>query len=152
MPELTQPRKSPTRLDHAAVAGLIPHDGAMVLIDRIEDWGPDFIAAATDSHRNPANPLRRNGCLPAIAALEIAGQAMAAHGRLIGDRIPKRGVLGSLRELRLHVDRLDDIAGPLEVRAELLTGWGRACAYSFRLQAGARVLVEGRAGVFFLFE
>jgi predicted hotdog family 3-hydroxylacyl-ACP dehydratase len=94
----------------------------MVLLDRIDDWGQDFISGSTDSHRDPGNPLRRAGRLPAIAGIEIAGQAMAAHGRLIGDRTPKRGVLGSLRELALHADRLDDIAGPLAVHARLLTG------------------------------
>ncbi|HEX6093100.1 MAG TPA: hypothetical protein VFZ07_07080 [Dongiaceae bacterium] len=147
MPELS--RRS---LDRAGIAAIIPHGGTMVLLDRIDDWGPDFISGSTDSHRDPGNPLRRAGRLPAIAGIEIAGQAMAAHGRLIGDRTPKRGVLGSLRELALHADRLDDVAGPLAVHARLLNGWGKACAYYFTLQSGARTLVEGRAAVFFLFQ
>ena len=137
-------------LDRARIAALIPHGGAMVLLDGIDDWGPTFILARTLCHRDTANPLRHAGRLHAIAAVEIAGQAMAVHGRLIGDRIPKRGVLGSLRDLRLHADRLDDIPGPIAVRAELLTGWGKACGYRFQLRAGARLLVEGRAGVFFI--
>lgn len=139
-------------LDRNQIAALIPHGGAMVLLDGIEDWGPSFILARTESHRHGDNPLRRAGRLHAIAAIELAGQAMAVHGRLIGDRVPKRGVLGSLRDLRLHTGRLDDIAGPIAVRAELLTGWGKACAYRFRLQAGDRLLVEGRAGVFFIWQ
>ena len=137
-------------LDRHQIADLIPHGGAMVLLDAIEDWGPTFIRARLQSHRQADNPLRYAGRLHAIAAVEIAGQAMAVHGRLIGDRIPKRGVLGSLRDLRLHVDRLDDIAGPIAVHAELLTGWGKACAYRFRLSAAERLLVDGRAGVFFI--
>jgi len=147
MPELN--RRS---LDHAGIAAIIPHGGAMVLLDRIDDWGADFISGGTDSHRDPGNPLRRAGRLPAIAGIEIAGQAMAVHGRLIGDRAPKRGVLGSLRELVLHADRLDDIASPLAVHARLLTGWGKACAYHFTLQSGGHTLIEGRAAVFFLFQ
>jgi predicted hotdog family 3-hydroxylacyl-ACP dehydratase len=77
---------------------------------------------------------------------------MAAHGRLIGDKTPKRGVLGSLRDLTLHADRLDDMPGSLTVHARLLTGWGKACAYHFTLKSGARPLIEGRAAVFFLFQ
>jgi len=124
----------------------------MVLLDRIEDWGPDFITASTASHRDPGNPLRHAGRLPAIAGIEIAGQAMAVHGRLIGDRTPKRGVLGSLRELKLRAAYLDDVPGSLTIEARLLTGWGKACAYHFTLKAGARILVEGRAAVFFVFQ
>ena len=139
-------------LDRLQIADLIPHGGAMVLLDSIEDWGPTFILARLESHCQADNPLRHAGRLHAIAAVEIAGQAMAVHGRLIGDRIPKRGVLGSLRDLHVHADRLDDIVGPIAVHAELLTGWGKACAYRFRLQAGARLLVEGRAGVFFIWQ
>jgi predicted hotdog family 3-hydroxylacyl-ACP dehydratase len=141
---------APRRLNREQIAALIPHGGAMVLLDSIEDWGSAFIDARTLSHRDAANPLRRAGRLHAVAAIELAGQAMAVHGRLIGDRIPKRGVLGSLRDLRFQAHRLDEIAGPLVIHAELLTGWGKACAYRFRLQAGERVLVEGRAGVFFV--
>lgn len=147
MPELNH-----RSFDRAGIAALIPHCGAMVLLDRIDDWGSDFITGSTDSHSDPRNPLRRADRLPAIAGIEIAGQAMAAHGRLIGDRTPKRGVLGSLRELALHADRLDDVPGPLAVHARLLTGWGRACAYHFTLQSGASTLIEGRAAVFFLFQ
>jgi predicted hotdog family 3-hydroxylacyl-ACP dehydratase len=147
MPELNH-----RSLDRPGIAAIIPHGGAMVLLDRIDDWGADFITGSTDSHRDPCNPLLRAGRLPAIAGIEIAGQAMAAHGRLIGDRTPKRGVLGSLRELALHADRLDDVPGPLAVHARLLTGWGRACAYHFTLQSDARTLIEGRAAVFFLFQ
>ena len=139
-------------LNRDEIAALIPHGGAMVLLDGVEDWGPAFVLARTETHQSADNPLRRAGRLHAIAAIEIAGQAMAVHGRLIGDRVPKRGVLGSLRDLRLHTDRLDDIAGPIAVHAELLTGWGKACAYRFRLQAGTRPLVEGRAGVFFIWQ
>jgi predicted hotdog family 3-hydroxylacyl-ACP dehydratase len=139
-------------LDRAQIAALIPHGGAMVLLEGIEDWGPAFILARTNAHRDLDNPLRHAGRLHAIAAVEIAGQAMAVHGRLIGDRVPKRGVLGSLRDLRLHADRLDDIAGPIAVHAELLTGWGKACAYRFRLSTGTRLVVEGRAGVFFIWQ
>lgn len=139
-------------LDRGEIAALIPHDGAMVLLDAVEDWGPAFLLASTEAHRRTDNPLRRAGRLHAIAAIEIAGQAMAVHGRLIGDRVPKRGVLGSLRDLHLHADWLDDIAGPIAVHAQLLTGWGKACAYRFRLQAGDRPLVEGRAGVFFIWQ
>jgi predicted hotdog family 3-hydroxylacyl-ACP dehydratase len=124
----------------------------MVLLDRIDDWGPDFISGQHQltAIRRIAAP--RRPAAPAIAGIEIAGQAMAAPWPPDRRPTPKRGVLGSLRELALHADRLDDIAWPLAVHARLLTGWGKACAYYFTLQSGARTLIEGRAAVFFLFQ
>ena len=94
--------------------------------------------------------------------LEIRGLELAFRGVPYRDPISasvfpalalsENGSTLSLRDLRLHTDRLDDIAGPIAVHAELLTGWGKACAYRFRLQAGTRPLVEGRAGVFFIWQ
>jgi hypothetical protein len=59
------------------------------------------------------------------------------------------GLLGSLRDVALHTDRLDRLAGPLDVIAEILTGGGKATIYSFRLLSGGALLMAGRAGVFF---
>ena len=58
---------APRRLNREQIAALIPHGGAMVLLDSIEDWGPAFIDARTLSHRDAANPLRRAGRLHAVA-------------------------------------------------------------------------------------
>jgi hypothetical protein len=46
-------------LDRAGIAAIIPHRGAMVLLDRIDDWGPDFILGSCDSHRDPGSAAPR---------------------------------------------------------------------------------------------
>jgi hypothetical protein len=48
-----------------------------------------------------------------------------------------------------HAARLDTITGPLTVIAELLGGGDSACVYSFRIHGEDRLLLAGRAGVFF---
>ena len=63
------------------MASLVPHAGAMCLLDRVIDWDEDGIrceATVADRH-----PLKVGTRLPATALIEYAAQAMAAHGRLI---------------------------------------------------------------------
>ena len=40
------------------ISRLIPHRGAMCLLDRVENWDKDHIVCRTTSHRRPDNPLR----------------------------------------------------------------------------------------------
>ena len=133
----------------ARIAALIPHDGAMCLIGRVVRWDADSICCTAISHRDPANPLRLGGLLPAACGMEYAAQAMALHGALsgmIGTR-PRLGYLASLRGVVLHAGRLDDLPGELMIEAERQAADGAHVAYRFRLGADQRVLVEGRASV-----
>jgi len=136
-------------LDRADIERLIPHAGAMVLLDRVVHWDAALLTGETEAHLRPDNPLRRDGRLAAIAGVEIAAQAMAVHGGLVAGGAMRRGRLASLRDIRLHVDRLDTVIGPMTVVAELLSDGDAACVYGFRLLGGARPLIDGRAGVFF---
>jgi predicted hotdog family 3-hydroxylacyl-ACP dehydratase len=64
------------------LASLIPHQGAMCLLERIVDWNDTNIRLATTTHASPINPLRSNGRLRAIHLCEYGAQAMAVHGAL----------------------------------------------------------------------
>src|SRR5258708_3794232 len=96
-----------------AIAGLIPHSGAMCLLDEVLAWDAATIKCRTASHRQLGNPLSRGGSLAAICGIEYAAQAMAVHGRLAdatGDR-PVSGFLASVREVHCNVGRLDRLPG-----------------------------------------
>ena len=140
------------QLERDEIETLIPHAGAMVLLDRVIDWDPASILCWTESHLRLDNPLRRDDMLPAVAGIEIAAQAMAIHGRLTGNETQRKGVLGSLRDVRLNVDRLDTCGTALLVYADLRGGNGRGRVYSFSVHAadGIGLQLEGRASVFFL--
>ena len=64
-------------LDAAAIARLVPHAGAMCLLDRALASDAQSIRCESARHRDPAMPLRRDGILPAICGAEFALQAMA---------------------------------------------------------------------------
>ncbi len=135
-------------LDRKAIAGLLPHGGKMVLLDRVQIWTEDMISCQTGSHRAPDNPLRRNARLSALCGVEYGAQAMAIHGALVSGDGGGPGVLASLRNVRCHVERLDDIPGDLTVDAKLMIGRRGRFIYAFSLRCGDRPLLDGQAAVF----
>jgi predicted hotdog family 3-hydroxylacyl-ACP dehydratase len=130
---------------------LIPHQGAMCLLDAVEQWDETSIICKTASHRDAANPLRRGNQLEAICGLEYAAQAMAVHvGLLEQDRKQKIvvGYLGAVKDLMLRARRLDDVKEDLTVQATRLVGQRSSFIYTFRVSAGRQELLDGRASIF----
>ncbi len=103
---------------------MIPHAGAMHLLDGVLSWDADRIRCLSRSHRDRQNPLRMDGRLSALCGIEYAAQAMAIHGALVGNVAtrPRLGYLASLREVRCSRPRLDDLEGDLIVEAERMMG------------------------------
>lgn len=129
---------------------LIPHRGAMCLLDAVVAWDESHIHALAVSHRDPANPLRSDGILRSVNLCEYGAQAMAIHGSLLAQRDGKTiapGMLVSLRDFKLQVARIDDLCGNLDVYAEKLLDGGASWQYAFRVEHAERVLAEGRAAV-----
>ena len=121
----------------------------MCLLDAVVDWSSAAIACRAISHVDPANPLRADGRLGAANGIEYAAQAMAVHGALLaaaGDP-PRQGYLTSVRNVTLHVARLDDLPGELTITAERLSGDSNHILYQFALSHAGRCLLEGRAAV-----
>jgi len=130
------------------IADLVPHQGAMCLLDGIEAWSASHVHAVSRTHRAVDHPLRVAGGLPAMALVEYAAQAMALHGALQGQgRANRPGMLAAVRDVRLAVDRIDDLADPLDVRVTREFADARMLSYAFEVAAGGRVLATGRATV-----
>jgi predicted hotdog family 3-hydroxylacyl-ACP dehydratase len=129
---------------------LVPHGGAMCLLARIVSATETEIVCATDSHRSPDNPLRRDARLAALHLAEYGAQAMAIHGGLHGvSERARRGMLVAIRDLVLQVDRLDDLPDELVIHATRLVANPDGRIYSFTARAGARKLGSGRVSVVF---
>lgn len=129
---------------------LIPHRGTMSLLDSVIEWDNTRIHLSTDSHRRGDNPLRSDGRLRAVHLCEYGAQAMAVHGGLLAQRegaVAAPGLLVSLRAVQLHVARIDDLPGPLDVYAEKLLDSGTSWQYAFRVEHRSQLLAEGRAAV-----
>jgi len=139
-------------LDNDSIATMIPHQGAMCLLDAVLRWDAASIACLSRRYRAPDNPLRRHdGTLGTATGIELAAQAMAVHGRLIEGAAgaPRPGYLASVRDVRLCHETLETSDGDLLVEAQLLMGDARSAAYSFALTCDGIVLLTGRATVLF---
>lgn len=132
-----------------AIAGMIPHAGAMHLLDGVLSWDADRIRCLSRTHRDRQNPLRMDGQLSALCGIEYAAQAMAIHGKLAGNIAdkPRLGYLASLREVSCSRARLDDLEGDLIVEAERLMGEEQHVIYSFEVGVGDVEVLRGRAAV-----
>jgi predicted hotdog family 3-hydroxylacyl-ACP dehydratase len=138
------------RMDKAEIRTLIPHSGLMCLLDEVTQWDDRSITCVSNTHRNPTNPLRREGRLSAVHAFEYGAQAAAVHGglraRAMGAIAPP-GYLAALRDARLHVASLDDIQTVLQIHALRLFGDGVNCVYQIRVSARDKLLAEGRVTI-----
>src|SRR5262245_35719953 len=124
-------------LAKSQICSLLPHTGDMCLLDGVERWTDEEIVCRTTSHRDAANPLRRDGMLSAIAGIEFAAQAIGAHGRLASSNHakPAAGFLASLRDVTLAVDRLDDVPEALTIRVQRLADSGESVMCRFSIAA-----------------
>jgi len=129
------------------IARLVPHQDAMCLLDRVESCDAEGIACRATSHRDAANPLRRDGILPAICGLEYALQAMALHGALTDGGPQGVGFLAGLTGVTLTAERLDTVEGPLHITATALARESRGFIYGFAVSGEGRVLLSGRGTV-----
>lgn len=132
---------------------LIPHRGAMCLLDEVVDWDATRIHARTLSHRDAANPLRSDGRLRSVHLCEYGAQAMALHGGLLAQRdgaVAAPGLLVSLRAVKLERARIDDLPDALDVRAEQLLAAAGGWQYAFEISCGDLALASGRAAVMLL--
>ncbi len=138
----------PETLDHEAICRLLPHAGAMCLLDTVEAWSDTTIHCRAENHRDPANPLRGEAGLHALAALEYGAQGMAVHGALLADAGPARaGYLAAVRDLQLQTRRLDNLGAALEIHADCILSDRNSSIYDLRVSAGAQPVLSARATV-----
>ncbi len=138
---------------HAPIERLIPHSGAMCLLDSVQSFDESHIECIAISHRDPHNPLRDDDALGSATGVEYAAQAMAVHGALLAQQSeatpskPRPGMIASLRAVRLHVRTLHDVSDDLHITATRLMGDDNNILYEFTVKANMNILLEGRATV-----
>jgi predicted hotdog family 3-hydroxylacyl-ACP dehydratase len=132
-------------LDRLWISEHLPHRGSMCLLDAVLDWDGTDIRCRATSHRVGTNPLRSHGQLSAVCGIEYAVQAMAIHSALLANAVPRRGLLLNVRDVSLHVPRLDDSLSDLLVSASYVHADLSIAQYRFSVSDERRLLVDGRA-------
>ena len=142
------------RMNRAWIEARIPHQGRMCLLDEVIEWNAHHIRCRSGTHRALDNPLRSHGRLGTACGIEYAAQAMALHGALAGAAAganpaaaSRVGLLASVRDVRLHVLRLDDIESDLFCEVTHLAGDNFTALYEFALRDKDKALLSGRASV-----
>jgi predicted hotdog family 3-hydroxylacyl-ACP dehydratase len=80
------------------------------------------------------NPLRQNGRITGLHAVEFAAQAAAVHGGLMNkDGTAPLRALVAIRKACFDRARLDDLPGPLTVEARVVLLDASAAIYQARL-------------------
>jgi predicted hotdog family 3-hydroxylacyl-ACP dehydratase len=135
------------------IARLIPHQGPMCLLARVDAWDAKSITCRADNHRSAGHPLRTRSGLLSTCLVEYAAQAMALHGALQATAPggPRDGVLAAARDLRFALVNLDDLpeASPDELHIEAscdAADHGRLM-YRFAARHAGTLLARGRVTV-----
>lgn len=133
------------------VAPLVPHRHKMVLIDRITEFGDNFLIA--ESEIRPDHILIKNGKLAAFAGIEIMAQGVAAWAGCMAAKANEPVRLGYLlgtRKLYLHQQEII-IGSRLQTKITMsiqdATGFGVFDCQLLDL-ATQQVIVEGALNVF----
>ncbi|MET0065867.1 MAG: hypothetical protein ABW076_05935 [Candidatus Thiodiazotropha sp.] len=129
---------------------LLPHAENMCLLEEVLEWDPQQIVCRTTTHRNAHHPLRSQAGLAGIHAAEYGAQAMALHGGLQAQAqgvSNPGGYLVSLRGVKLHRHRFDDLPEPLIVEARQLLADTGNMLYDFTVKTDTTAIAEGRAAV-----
>ena len=134
-------------LGRPGIDRLIPHCGAMILLDQVISYDEKSILCTTMSHRLNNNPLRRDAKLPAVCGAEYGAQAAAVHGPLVTKQPMQPGQIVLLRDLSWTRPFLCDLAETLEIRAHCLHKDSRNLAYGFTLSAGGETILRGEIGI-----
>ncbi len=133
-----------------ALCELMPHAGTMCLLQELVSWDAEQILCRTRSHLSEQNPLRCDGRLDAIHAIEYGAQAIGLHGGLLAresEGSPRPGLLVGLRQIKLHRRWLDDTGDPLSIHARVLLADSRNLLYAFAIHLNQEPVAEGRAAI-----
>jgi predicted hotdog family 3-hydroxylacyl-ACP dehydratase len=141
-------------MNRAWIEARIPHQGRMCLLDEVITWNAQRIRCSTGTHRALDNPLRSHDRLGIACGIEYAAQAMALHGALASaaagadaGAASRVGLLAGVRDVRLHVSRLDDIESDLLCEVTHVAGDNLTALYEFALRDKDKSLLAGRASV-----
>jgi predicted hotdog family 3-hydroxylacyl-ACP dehydratase len=130
------------------IGALIPHGGAMCLLEQVVRWDARGIECRSRSHCSPDNPLRHDGRIGAICGVEYGLQAMAVHGALVTSASQPVAYLVRVGDVRLTVGFLDELGPEIVVRADLEHALADAQSYRFVLSGADRApALRGRATI-----
>lgn len=134
------------------LCSLIPHSGAMCLLDEVKYWDDNKIICRTQSHCLEDNPLRKSARLSIVHGIEYGAQAMAVHGGLLARQLSSSSLpayLASLKNVKFsgHQLLLCECNEGLIIEAEKIYSGEGSLVYTFCVTCQSMQLLSGEAMV-----
>ncbi len=136
--------------DKTEIERMLPHAGAMVLLDEVQECDKQKIVCAANSHLDQANPLMIDGALSVFAGIEYAAQAMALHNFMLAARAggapgeARQGVVAVASKLQSFCQRLDLLKDTLVIEVAMIDQTGDSSMYEFKLLSAQADVLSGR--------
>lgn len=135
-------------MNRTEIVELIPHAGAMCLLDQVVTWDAGSIHCRSNSHLNDDHPLRHNGQLAVVHMVEYAAQVVAVHGCLIAREHDEPaltgGRLAGLRDVHFSQGDLASINSALEIHANRELASTAGLIYRVTVRSDQFVLARGQ--------
>ncbi len=156
-------RLTASYLDNLCLSDWIPHQGKMVLLDKVSVCDEVLLVAQTSSHLRVDNPLSYQGNLPAYCIVEYAAQAMALHASLSRQlssqtlsavpALVQQGYLVSVRKVLLNVAVLHTLEQALNIQVEKIVADDTLLRYQFTATTSSEnrsksIIATGQLAVF----
>ena len=149
-------RPLPQRMSATEFGPLLPHKPPMLLLATVESWDAASIQCTATSQNDALNPLRINGRVASVHAMEYGAQAAAIHLSLLAETAaepvaelepysPDRIVfLGIVRDFELVEQYLDEQADAvMQIRSELVSIAPRLFQYRVSAHIAGKLCAQG---------
>lgn len=146
----------PQRMTAAEFGRFLPHKPPMLLLETVEAWNAESIECTASSQNDAQNPLRINGRVSSVHAMEYGAQAAAIHLSLMANSAaepvaeleaysPDRVVfLGIVRDFELAEQYLDEQPGSvMQIRSDLVSIAPRVFQYRVSAHIADKLCAQG---------
>lgn len=146
----------PQRMTAAEFGRFLPHKPPMLLLETVEAWNAESIECTASSQNDAQNPLRINGRVSSVHAMEYGAQAAAIHLSLMANAAvepvaeleaysPDRVVfLGIVRDFELAEQYLDEQPGSvMQIRSDLVSIAPRVFQYRVSAHIADKLCAQG---------
>lgn len=133
----------PAARARSEIVDLLPHGEALCLIERVCEQTPDRIRCKARGPAAEEHPLRHEGRLASVNAVELAAQAAAIHGALSRDGSARRGMIASIPRISWSHGAFSAEAATLDVSCVRVSADSHYSAYDFSVDDSLGVTVQG---------
>jgi predicted hotdog family 3-hydroxylacyl-ACP dehydratase len=131
-------------LQHDEIARLLPHKGAMCLLDNALDCNAESIRCLADAAR-PGHPLRDAAGVSVVHGVEYGAQAAALHQMITRPELrgATGGMLLQMRNVEFSADYLDRLPQPLTITARCAMASSELARYFFAIHSANVLASQG---------